>query len=119
MVDSAGVGQFKEGMSFIDLLQIRLQEPSCHNTSKHGETDFGRGIAGTKGVIKDLVGSRMVADLRMPSLRVDPHAHDPRRRKFQHVLDRGSLARRQSRNSSQSGFAGNGGLQRVYYRAYA
>lgn len=68
MIDCASVGQFKEGMGFIHLLQICLQESSCYNAPKHAEFCFGRAVTGAGGVEKGSVDSRVVADLGMPSL---------------------------------------------------
>lgn len=117
MVDSASVGEFKEGMGLIHLLQICLQEPSCYNASEHAESGFGRVVVGVRSVRKDSMDSRTVVDLRMWSLRGDPHA--PRRRKFQHILDRWRAAILPvSQRSSWSEFTGNGTKEAVVYNAY-
>ena len=81
MVDRAGVRQFEEGVGFIRLLQVCLQESSCYNAPKHDESGFGKVITGVGSVREDPMDSRTVADLGMPSLQADPYDH-MRLRKF-------------------------------------
>jgi len=73
MVDRASVRQFEEGMGFIHLLQVCLQESSCHDAPKHNESDFRKLIAGAGGVRGDSVYSRMMGDLGIPSSQTDPY----------------------------------------------
>lgn len=73
MVDRASVWQLEEGMGFIHLLQVCLQESSCYNTPKHGESGFRKAIAGAGSVREDSVNLRMVVDLEIPSLQADPY----------------------------------------------
>jgi len=60
MVDRAGVRQFEEGVGFIHLLQVCLQESSCYNAPKHDELGFGKVIADAESVREDSMDSRMV-----------------------------------------------------------
>ena len=38
MIDRARIRQFEESVGFVHLLQIGLQESSCYNAPKHGES---------------------------------------------------------------------------------
>lgn len=67
MVDRASVGEFKEGMGFIHLLQICLQESSRHNAPKHDKSGFGRVATGAMDSRKDPVDLGMVVEGGVPS----------------------------------------------------
>jgi len=88
VVDRASVRQFEEGMGFIHLLQVCLQESSCHNAPEHDESGFGKAIADAGSVRGDSENSRMVGDLGIPSSQADPYDDKRLLRKFQHILDR-------------------------------
>ena len=68
MINRARVRQFKEGVGFVHLLQICLQESSRYDASKHRKSGFGREITGVVGLGEDSVDSKMMVEFGRPSL---------------------------------------------------